>query len=113
MMAPAVRKAEMMGLDSMLHRKPSRSAPSIRYRIATRIVTCTIQHPYPQHSVCARSLGRKLPSLMSLEHNWEPLQPDMLHSWARRQLIMGRRGTVHALEINSHIFMRSVSCPNM
>ena len=49
----------MMGLDSMLHRKPSRSAPSIRYRIATRIVTCTIQHPYPQHSVMCSLLGQK------------------------------------------------------
>ena len=29
-MAPAVRKAEMIGLESMLHRNPKRSVPRIR-----------------------------------------------------------------------------------
>ena len=45
MMAPAVKKAEMIGFDSILHRNPSFSAPNTRKRIATKIVTCTLQHP--------------------------------------------------------------------
>lgn len=40
--APDVKKAEMMGFDSMLHRKPRRSVPSTRYRIATKMDTCNI-----------------------------------------------------------------------
>ena len=44
--APDVKKAEMMGFDSMLHRKPRRSVPSTRYRIATKMDTCTYQHGF-------------------------------------------------------------------
>ena len=45
MIAPAVRKAEMMGLDSMLQRNPRRSAPNTKYRMATKIDTCTSPVP--------------------------------------------------------------------
>ncbi len=44
MRAPAVRKAEMMGRDNRLHRKPSRSTASSRYNTATiRDTYSTIQ----------------------------------------------------------------------
>ncbi len=42
-MAPAVRKAEMMGLDSTSHAHPSRSPPRTRYSSATSRDTCA-QH---------------------------------------------------------------------
>ena len=74
MMAPAVRKAEMMGFDSMLHRNPSRSAPNTRYRIATNIVTCTIQHSpvCPQQQVLIYSLGQKAASPTTLQPHLTP-----------------------------------------
>jgi hypothetical protein len=39
--APAVRKAEMMGRDNMLHRNPSRRTASSRYSTATIKDTCS------------------------------------------------------------------------
>ncbi len=41
-MAPEVKKAEMMGRDSRLHRKPSRSTASSRYSTATIRDTCNV-----------------------------------------------------------------------
>jgi len=51
MMAPAVRKAEMMGLDSMLQRNPRRRIPNTKYRMATKIDTCTSQDPKSQPTI--------------------------------------------------------------
>ena len=49
MIAPDVKKAEMMGFDSMLHRNPRRSVPNTRYRIATRMDTCSISMTSDMH----------------------------------------------------------------
>ncbi len=44
MRAPAVRKAEMIGRESRLHRKPNLATPSTRYSTATRIDTWGMAH---------------------------------------------------------------------
>ncbi len=58
-MAPEVKKAEMMGRDSRLHRKPSRSTASSRYSTATIRDTCNEEshcmHQLSQLHRCKRS----------------------------------------------------------